>query len=128
MAEEKQVLVDVLQDYEKPKVGLEDGGDIISKCRNCDKPLFRIAQIHKQSPIIQWGVHRIKLNEQRFQSNCPYCGGESWTIKGYGTVMYDGIAGHTHIDGADMSDPLDEHVNVINDGVIVTTLEVSKNE
>lgn len=115
------------QDFEKEKVGLKDGGDVIGTCRSCEKPLFRIAKIHEQPPTIRWGVHRVRLNEQRFKSNCPYCGGESWVVKGDGTLMYDGIAGETHIDSADMSDPLDETVNVINNGVILTTLEVTKN-
>lgn len=116
----------IVQDFEKEKVGLKDGGDIIGTCRNCEKPLFRISKIHEQSPTIQWGIHRVRLNEQRFKGNCPYCGGESWVVKGDGTLMYDGIDGETHIIDADMSDPLDENVNIINNGIILTTLEVNK--
>jgi hypothetical protein len=111
------ILAKVQDDFDKPIVGLEDGGDIVAKCKGCDKPVFKVVKVKDEPLVINWFREQVIIAEQRFSSNCPFCNYHTRTISVTGQVIYAGIDDKTKIDDTSIDK---------NDNILVTTLEVSK--
>lgn len=67
--------------------GWEHLGELSAKCRTCNKPLFRVVRVSDKQVKFKWGKKVYNLVEQKFSSNCPFCGDKSLIVSGKGTII-----------------------------------------
>jgi len=88
--------------------GLEYGGELEAECNNCGKHLFTVMKISDMPNRITHGLSVVEVTKQKFQSNCPFCNGQSWLIRGENTLMIREAVNSTIIEGYDVGNPESE--------------------
>lgn len=92
--------------------GLEYGGEESVKCASCDKELFVLMKISDKPTYIEHGFYGTAVvTHQYFVGNCPFCGDQSWKVRGEGRYMFRGSLGKTAVADIDMDTSTKELIN-----------------
>ena len=94
----------------KDLVGLEYGGEQTVECATCDKPLIVVMKVKDAPMVIQDGTRKVEVNNYKFVSNCPFCGGKSWIVKVTGTVFVANVPDKTILININMDQPQEDMV------------------
>lgn len=106
------------QDKERT-FGLKDGGHVILKCSNCNKPVFSL-----------WVVKPNFDFEASYKATCPYCDGKTYTKKIKGQITTGGIPknGDYYSDDTEVLTYMEKFDTIEENGEPVVLFKIGKNK